>query len=81
MPKQINTFTDSMYTERYMGLLTEDVSGYKNASLLKNAEKLRNKKYMVIHGTYDDNVHYQQSMMLSYELERRVILFRQQVST
>ncbi|KAE9544117.1 hypothetical protein AGLY_001806 [Aphis glycines] len=71
-------YYDSMYTERYMGLLTENVSGYKNASLLKNAEKLRDKKYMVIHGTYDDNVHYQQSMMLSYELERRVILFRQQ---
>jgi len=71
-------YYDSIYTERYMGLLTDDIAGYKNASLLKNAEKLRDKKYMVIHGTYDDNVHYQQSMMLSYELERRVILFRQQ---
>ncbi|XP_022174012.1 venom dipeptidyl peptidase 4 isoform X2 [Myzus persicae] len=71
-------YYDSIYTERYMGLLQDDTSGYKNASLLTHAEKLRGKKYMVIHGTYDDNVHYQQSMMLSYELERRVILFRQQ---
>lgn len=74
-------FSDTIYTERYMGLLGDNTANYKNASLLTHAEKFRNKKYMVIHGTYDDNVHYQQSMMLSYELERRVILFRQQVST
>jgi hypothetical protein len=73
-------FSDTIYTERYMGLLSDNMDNYKNASLLTHAEKFRNKKYMVIHGTYDDNVHYQQSMMLSYELERRVILFRQQVS-
>lgn len=62
-----------------MGLLGDNIANYKNASLLTHAEKIRNKKYMLMHGTYDDNVHYQQSMMLSYELERRVILFRQQV--
>ncbi|XP_025425520.1 venom dipeptidyl peptidase 4-like isoform X2 [Sipha flava] len=71
-------YYDTIYTERYMGLLSDNMDNYKNASLLTHAEKFRNKKYMVIHGTYDDNVHYQQSMMLSYELERRVILFRQQ---
>lgn len=72
--------SDTIYTERYMNLLSENVANYRNASLLAHAEKIRNKKYMIIHGTFDDNVHYQQSMMLSYELERRVILFRQQVS-
>jgi len=71
-------YYDTIYTERYMSLLGDNTANYKNASLLTHAEKMRNKKYMVIHGTYDDNVHYQQSMMLSYELERRVILFRQQ---
>jgi len=78
--KTLDAFADTIYTERYMSLLEDNIVNYKNASLLTHAEKLRNKKYMVIHGTYDDNVHYQQSMMLSYELERRVILFRQQVS-
>ena len=33
---------------------------------------------MVMHGTHDDNVHYQQSMMLSAALEEKDILFRQQ---
>ncbi|VVC29748.1 Hypothetical protein CINCED_3A012805 [Cinara cedri] len=71
-------YYDTIYTERYMGLFPDNAVNYKNASLLTHAEKIRNKKYMLIHGTYDDNVHYQQSMMLSMELERRVILFRQQ---
>lgn len=75
----VYSFLDTIYTERYMGLLGENNANYKNASLLTHAEKIRNKKYMLMHGTYDDNVHYQQSMMLSFELERRVILFRQQV--
>ena len=33
---------------------------------------------MVMHGTHDDNVHYQQSMMLAGALEEKDILFRQQ---
>lgn len=73
-------FPDSIYTERYMSLLGDNGPNYRNASLLANVERLRDKNYMLIHGTFDDNVHYQHSMMLSHELERRVILFRQQVS-
>ncbi len=33
---------------------------------------------MVMHGTHDDNVHYQQSMMLAAALEEKDIIFRQQ---
>ncbi|XP_072401301.1 venom dipeptidyl peptidase 4 [Diabrotica undecimpunctata] len=74
------TLYDSIYTERYMGLptLSDNLEGYQKAQLLRNYEGIRNKKYFLIHGTHDDNVHYQQSMLWSKILEFNDILFRQQ---
>lgn len=65
-----------------MGLpaAADNLGGYENARLTKLAENLRNKKYMLIHGTLDDNVHYQQGMLLARTLERHDILFKQIVS-
>lgn len=73
------TLYDSIYTERFMGLPTteDNLSGYQNAQLLTKYEGLRNKEYFLIHGTYDDNVHYQQSMLWAKVLEQNDILFRQ----
>lgn len=64
-----------------MGLPTEgdNLAGYKRAQLTNKVENLRNKLFLLVHGTLDDNVHYQQSMMLSRALEESDILFRQQV--
>ncbi|KAJ8683546.1 hypothetical protein QAD02_019338, partial [Eretmocerus hayati] len=72
-------YYDSIYTERYMGLPTPDdnLKHYESASVLNKVEKLRGKKFMLIHGTGDDNVHYQQSMALSKALAEADILYDQ----
>lgn len=74
------TLYDTYYTERYMGLNTENdnADGYKRSSAFQYLENLRTKKYFLLHGTHDDNVHYQNSMLLSAKLEEKDILFRQQ---
>jgi dipeptidyl-peptidase-4 len=51
-------FYDTIYQERYMGLPDQNAEGYKAASAINHAEGLKGKLLMV-HGTGDDNVHYQ----------------------
>lgn len=73
---------DSIYTERFMGLPDEEdnAKGYAAQRIPQLAEQFRNRTFMLVHGTFDDNVHYQQSMLLSRSLELRDVLFRQMVS-
>lgn len=54
---------DATYQERYMGLLSENEQGYYNGSPINFAQNLQG-NLMVIHGTADDNVHYQSFEML-----------------
>ena len=49
---------DTIYQERYMGLPGENEKGYRAGSPIHFAEGLRG-KLLIIHGTGDDNVHYQ----------------------
>ncbi|CAB0017991.1 unnamed protein product [Nesidiocoris tenuis] len=74
------TLYDTLYTERFMGLPSTDdnLRGYVKAALNNKIDSFRRKKYFLVHGTLDDNVHFQQSMMLAKALERRDILFEQQ---
>ena len=58
---------DSIYTERYMGLPQENAAGYDQGSVLKAAKDL-NGKILIMHGSMDDNVHPQNSIMLIKEL-------------
>lgn len=51
-------FYDSIYTERYMQTPQENPNGYDNNSPINHAEKLEG-NYLLVHGTADDNVHFQ----------------------
>ena len=58
---------DAIYQERYSGLLEEYAEGYREASPITHAENLQG-ELLLIHGTGDDNVHYQGSERLIDEL-------------
>ena len=49
---------DTIYQERYMGLLPENAVAYESASPISHAEGLRG-RLLIVHGSGDDNVHYQ----------------------
>ncbi|XP_050439500.1 venom dipeptidyl peptidase 4-like [Adelges cooleyi] len=72
-------YYDTIYTERFMGLFEDNFEGYRNSSLIYNAKNMKGKDYMLIHGTLDDNVHFQNTAMLSSELQHNGILFQQHV--
>jgi dipeptidyl-peptidase-4 len=54
---------DTIYTERYMGLLKEDQKGYEQSDVTKSADKLHG-ALLLVHGTSDDNVHFQNSIQM-----------------
>jgi dipeptidyl aminopeptidase/acylaminoacyl peptidase len=60
---------DSIYTERYMGLPSENQSGYDKTSAILAAPKLKG-RLLIVHGLIDDNVHAQNSHQLISTLQK-----------
>lgn len=58
---------DTIYQERYMGLPKDNEEGFKNGSPTTFASQLKG-NLLIIHGTGDDNVHYQSFEKLVNEL-------------
>ncbi len=56
-------FYDNIYTERYMGTLETNPHGFDLQAPTKHADKLKG-NFLLIHGTADDNVHWQNSAEL-----------------
>jgi dipeptidyl-peptidase-4 len=54
-------YYDNIYTERFMRTPQENAKGYDENSPIHYVEKLKG-KYLLIHGSGDDNVHYQNTM-------------------
>jgi dipeptidyl-peptidase-4 len=61
------TLYDAPYEERYMGLLPENAEDYRQASPMTFANQLKG-NLLIVHGTGDDNVHYQGVQRLVNEL-------------
>lgn len=60
-------FYDTIYTERYMGLPQENAADYKQSSPITHANGLKG-DLLIVHGTGDDNVHYQGTEVLINKL-------------
>jgi dipeptidyl-peptidase-4 len=59
---------DTIYTERFMRTPQENAAGYDAGSPLKHAAGLR-ARMLVVHGSGDDNVHFQNSVRLANALQ------------
>ena len=60
-------YYDSIYTERYMTTPQENPTGYDENSPVNFADRLKG-NFLIVHGTADDNVHLQNSIMFSEAL-------------
>ena len=60
-------FYDTIYQERYMGLPDDNEQGYRNGSPITYAHQLKG-NLLIVHGTGDDNCHYQSCEALINEL-------------
>lgn len=61
---------DTIWTERYMGLLTDNGDGYAATNVLNHLDNYRG-NWLVVHGTGDDNVHAQNTWQLINALIER----------
>ena len=60
-------FYDSIYTERYMQTPQENANGYDDNSPINHVDSLKG-NFLLVHGSADDNVHYQNTMEMTTAL-------------
>ncbi len=58
---------DSVYTERYMGLPAANVDAYRDDSVVNSAANLKG-RLLLVHGTGDDNVHFENTIQFIQQL-------------
>ena len=67
-------FYDNIYTERYMRTPQENAKGYDENSPLNFTRKIKG-NFLIIHGTGDDNVHFQNSVMMVEKMVQSNVTF------
>uniref|UniRef100_A0AAQ6A7M2 Dipeptidyl-peptidase 4 n=1 Tax=Amphiprion ocellaris TaxID=80972 RepID=A0AAQ6A7M2_AMPOC len=68
-------FYDSIYTERYMLEPSKNLLAYTNSTVMERAKNFHSVQYLLIHGTADDNVHFQQAAEISEALVEEQVDF------
>lgn len=69
-------YYDSVYTETYNGLPEEHAAGYDENSPLHMPQKLSPRtRLLLVHGSADDNVHFQNTMEMARRLNREGALY------
>lgn len=72
--------TDSAFTEKILGLPTENYKGYVEADATQRAKNIPKRSFFLLHGMADLTAPYQHSVLLSRALAHSGVLFRYQVS-
>jgi dipeptidyl-peptidase-4 len=72
---------DSIYTERYMGLPSENAAGYAASSPVGAAAAMGDTKLLILHNIEDDNVHFQNTVQMAGALENAGKFFYMTVYT
>jgi dipeptidyl-peptidase-4 len=67
-------YYDNIYTERFMRTPKENAAGYDNNSPINHIEKIKG-NYLIIHGTADDNVHFQNSVEMVNAMVNKGVKF------
>jgi dipeptidyl-peptidase-4 len=67
-------YYDNIYTERFMALPKDNGDGYDDNSPINFVKDIKG-KYLIIHGTGDDNVHFQNSVEMVNEMIKYNIPF------
>ncbi len=73
-------YYDSVYAERYLGLVGQNQEGYDNNSPVKLAEGIKG-KFLLVHGSSDDNVHLQNTMEFSEAMVQAGVQFQEMIYT
>ncbi|XP_066542738.1 dipeptidyl peptidase 4 [Hoplias malabaricus] len=68
-------YYDAVYTERYMHRPEENTDGYNNSTVTGRAKNFKSVQYLLVHGTADDNVHFQQAAQISKALVEQQVDF------
>lgn len=76
-------YYDSVYAERYMGLpkAYDNLQGYREANVSLHIENFKTSNLLLVHGTADDNVHFQHSAQLMKAMTEANVYYRSLIYT